>query len=153
MALNPSQLSTDLEALFASPSGTLATLAGQWGSALSSYASAIVPASAAVASATAALETTLAGVFSTSGTGPDKAADMEAAFLSWATAIGAGMVGYTPTPPPGSIGFAAEFAKDPGDWKTTHAQAATFWSAAIDTWMKTGTATLIAPPNTVVPWS
>jgi hypothetical protein len=35
----------------------------------------------------------------------------------------------------------------------THADAAAVFAALIDAWLKTGTASLVAPPNTVVPWS
>lgn len=153
MSLNPSQLETDLEALFATPSIVPATLAAQWQAAFTTYASAIVPASTAVAAAGATLAGALTTVFSSTGSASSKAAAMESAFDAWATAIGAGMVGYTPVPPPGNIGFLAEMQKDPEDWQTTHADAAALWSDLFDTWMRTGISTLIVLPNTVVPWS
>lgn len=154
MALNPSGLETEFrDTVFPTTSMSAATVAGLWRTALQNYASGIVPASTTVAAASATLEAALTVTFGTPGVGPTKAAEMETAMLAWATAIGLGMAGYTPTPPVGLIGFAAEFAKAPASWSATHAIAATLWSGLIDTWMETGIATLIAPPSTVVPWS
>lgn len=131
-----------------------AVVADLWRAACAAYAAGIVPPSTTVAAASTALAATLTGVFSTGGTGPAKAAAMEAAFLAWATAIGLGMLpAFASTPPAGLIGFAAEFAKPPDQWLTTYALAAAFWSSAIDVWMKTGIATLVAPPNTPQLWA
>jgi hypothetical protein len=153
MALNPSQLQTDLQAVFANPSITPATLGGQWGTAFTTYATGIVPVSTTVAAAGTTLASSLASVFSSQGSASSKASAMESAFLTWATSVGAGMVGYVPTPPSGLIGFLAEMSKDPEDWATTHAAAALLWKNKFHAWMTTGFSTLIALPNTVVPWS
>lgn len=128
-------------------------VAAQWQAAVQAYAAGILPASTTVAAASATLAGTLTGIFSTGGDPASKASAMEAAFAAWATAIGLGMVGFTPTPPAGLIGFAAEFAKPPNQWATTHAIAATLWAGKIDAWLKTGFSTLIVLPNTVVPWT
>ena len=48
------------------------------------------------------------------------------------------MAGYTPTPPPGPVGFAARFAAAS---PATHAAAAAAMAGIIDTWMRTGSAT------------
>ena len=154
MPLDPIGLETDFrDTVFPTASIVPLTVAGLWKTAMQSYAAGIIPASTTVAAASTALETKLTIVFATPGTGPAKAAAMETELLTWATAIGAGMVGWTPVPPIGLIGFAAEFAKAPAAWSATHAIAATLWSGNIQTWMITGKATLIAPPFTVVNWS
>jgi len=154
MALDPAGLETSFRnTVFPTTSIDPIVVAAQWQSAVQAYAANIVPASTTVAAASASLAGTLTGIFSTGGDPASKAAGMEAAFLAWATAIGAGMVGFTPIPPVAPIGFAAEFAKPPNLWATTHAAAAALWAGKIDVWLKTGSATLIAPPNTVVPWT
>jgi len=99
-----------------------------------------------VAPAAVTLASSLASAFSA----PNAVPGMESAFSAFAAAVGLGMAGYAPTPPAGPVGFAPYFA---GADATTHAQAASEIAALIDPWMKTGIATLIAPPNTVVPWS
>ena len=146
MPLVLAALQSDLEALFAAPPATIAQCAQAWADATSSYASAIVPPSTTVAAAGATLSTALAAAFAL----PSAAAAMDAAFLAFATAVGLGMAGYTPVPPPAPLGVAAQIA---GPKPTTHAAAATAFATLIDTWMRTGTATLIAPPFTVLPWS
>jgi hypothetical protein len=151
----PAQLETDFrDSVFPTASIVPATVAGLWQAAADSYAAGIVPPSTTVAAAGATLAATLTSVFASGGDPASKAAAMEAALLSWATAIGLGMLpAFTATPPPGVIGFAAEFAKPPNQWAATYAAAATLWAGLIDAWMKTGLATLNVPPNTVVPWT
>jgi len=75
---------------------------------------------------------------------------MEAAFAAFAVTLGGGMAGHAPVPPPGPVGFAGIFAQPQS---ATHATAATAVASAIDTWLRTGIGTLIAPPNTAIPWS
>lgn len=75
---------------------------------------------------------------------------MESAFATFAVTVGGGMAGYAPTPPPSPVGFASQFG---GPKPETAAAAASAIASLIDTWMKTGLSTLIAPPNTVVPWT
>jgi len=148
MALNLANLQADIEALAENPGDTIAACAQQWAEAVGSYASGVVPASTTVATAQTALQAALTAAFAT----PAAAAAMELAFTAFATTVALGMVGagFTGVPPPGPVGFAAQFA---GAKPTTHAQAGQQLGTLIDAWMRTGTAVLIAPPNTPVTWT
>jgi hypothetical protein len=146
MPLNAAGLTSDLEELFADPPATAAECAQAWADAAEAWASGIVPPSTTVSASKAALAASLASAFAT----PAAAPLMETAFLTFATAVGLGMAGYAPVPPPAPIGLPAQFA---GPKPPTHADAAQQIGSLIDTWMKTGTATLLVPPFTVVPWS
>lgn len=146
MPLNESALSGGLTSLFSNPPPSAAACAEQWASATQSWASGIVPASTTVASAAATLRSSLASAFGV----PDSAQAMESAFATFAASVGAGMTGFVPTPPPAPIGFASQFS---GPKPATASDAAHAISTRIDTWMRTGLSTLIAPPNTVTPWS
>jgi hypothetical protein len=75
---------------------------------------------------------------------------MESAFASFGATVGLGMAGFVPTPPAGPVGFASQFS---GPKPATAQAAATAIAAIIDAWMRTGLSTLIAPPNTAVPWT
>lgn len=131
----------------ASPADTAAGCAAQWADAVKQYASGIVPPSMQVASAAAALEGALAGAFSS----PAAAGGMEAAFATFAVTVGGGMApAFVATPPAGPVGFAGQFA---GPKPETHAAAADAVASLIHDWMTTGSAALVAPPNTVSPWS
>lgn len=136
----------------AAPSGAAA--AQLWATAVGAWAAGIVPASVGVAAAQSALQATLAGLFgtprSTAGEIATLAGALESAHVAFATAVGLGMAGYTPVPPPGPIGFLAILTAGPRD---SSQEAADEIADALDAWMRTGTATLIAPPNTVTPWS
>lgn len=147
MALNLAGLTADLTTLFASPPATRALCAQAWADAMASYASAVVPASTTVAPASATLATSLATAFAQ----PSAAAQMETAFTAWATTVGAGMAaaGWTGAPPPGPVGFATLAGTQPA----THADAAASFAGLINTWALTGTAVLIAPPNTATTWT
>lgn len=146
MPLARPTLQSGLESAF-SQGFTNYNAAGQaWADAVQAYASGIVPPSAQVAAAASALSGALATAFQAE----NAAGPMEAAFAAFVATVGVGMApAYTATPPAGAIGFAAIFAST----KNTHSQAADEIANAIDAWMKTGTATLATPPNTVVPWS
>lgn len=146
MPLNPTALEAGLLAVASSPPATAANCAQAWANAAIAHASAIVPPSTTVASAGSALATALSAAFATTNAAPL----METAFATFAAAVGAGMAGYVATPPAGTVGFAIEFA-DP--LPSTHADAAENVAQIIDSWMRTGTSTLVAPPGTVVPWS
>lgn len=146
MPLNLAALQSALEQEFSDPPASSAGCAQAWADALQSYAAGIIPASTTVAAAATTLSSALAGAF----TAPDAAPGMESAFLAFAVAVGGGMVGFVPTPPPAPVGFASQFA---GPKPATHADAAAAFASLIDTWMRTGLSTLAAPPNTVVPWS
>jgi hypothetical protein len=147
VALNLAGLTSDLTALFASPPATRELCAQEWADAMASYASAVVPASTTVAAASATLATSLATAFAQ----PSAAAQMETAFTAWATTVGSGMAaaGWTGAPPPGAVGFATLAGTQPA----THADAAASFAGLINTWALTGTAVLIAPPNTPVTWT
>jgi len=146
MPLNAGALSSGLSSLFSSPPPSAAACAQQWASAVQSWASGIVPASGTVSGAVSTLQGALASAFAT----PDCAPAMESAFAAFAVTVGGGMAGYAPTPPPGPVGFAPQFA---GAKPATASAAASALSSLIDAWMRTGIGTLIAPPNTPLPWS
>jgi len=146
MPLNASALSSGLQSTFANPPASSAGCAQGWADAVQSWCSSIVPASAGVAGAVATLQGALASAFA----GSDAASAMESAFSAFAITVGLGMAGYVPTPPAGPVGFASQFA---GPKPATHAAAASAIASLIDAWMHTGVATLVAPPNTPVPWN
>lgn len=134
MPLNPTQLKADLQSLFAAGAGTEAAAASAWASAMGTYATAIVPASTAVAAASAAMVGGLSG-FNVAGAAAGK---LEAAFATFAASVGTGMApAFVATPPAGIVGFASLF----GSTYATHNAAATAIGNAIDSWMRTGTAT------------
>lgn len=137
MALDQAQLSSDLEAFFASPPETVALCAQKWADVMEAYASDVEPPSTSVSTAATTLATDLEAAFQNE-TLETTAADMETAFAAFASTVGDGMEpDYTATPPPGDVGFEAQFSSGDAD---THAQAASEISTLIDDWMKTGTA-------------
>lgn len=140
-------LQSALEALFAEPPLLVAECAEAWGSAVRDYAAGIVPPSTTVGAAAASLTTALAAAFAT----PVAAPAFDLAFAAFATTVGAGMLpAFVAVPPPAPLGVAALLAAP----QPTHAAAAAAFSASIDLWMRTGSATLAVPPFTVVPaWS
>ncbi|HET9954092.1 MAG TPA: hypothetical protein VFQ61_06295 [Polyangiaceae bacterium] len=146
MPLDIGLLQSSLESVAANPPATSPECAHAWAEAVRSYAEGIVPPSAAVAGAAATLEGALASAFAS----PAAAPAMEAAFASFAATVGGGMAGFAPTPPAAPVGFAQLFA---GPKPATHAAAASALAALIDTWLRLGIATLVAPPNTPTPWS
>jgi hypothetical protein len=148
MPLVLASLQSGLQSCFADPPATYAECAQAWADAAQAWAAAIVPASTTVSAAAAALSSALAGAFAA----PDAIPGMESAFAAFAVTVGGGMAaaGYAPTPPAGPVGLVTEFAEPLPE---THAEAATAIAGIIDTWMRTGIATLIAPPFTIVPWS
>ncbi len=137
-------LTSGLESCFASPPPSHAACAQAWSNAVASYAAGIAPPSTSVTAAAAALASSLATAFQSDNAAPA----MESAFSQFAASVGLGMAGFIPTPPPGPVGFADQFA---GPKPATHGAAAQQIGARIDTWMKPGTATLVAPPGTVLP--
>lgn len=139
-------LTDALERLFAEPPPTAAECAQAWAAAMQSYATGIIPPSTAVAGAAAGLGSTLATAFQA----PDAVPGMESAFAAFAAVVGGGMAGYAPVPPAGPVGFAQLFA---GAKPASHAAAAQQIGSAIHTWITTGVSTLVAPPNTAIPWS
>jgi hypothetical protein len=139
-------LTSGLESCFASPPPSHAACAQAWANAVVSYASAIVPASTTVAAAGTALASSLATAFQADNAAPA----MESAFAQFAASVGLGMAGFVPTPPPGPVDFAAQFG---GPKPATHGAAAQQIAGRIDAWMRSGIATLAAPPGTVIPWT
>lgn len=143
MTLDKAALKAAIEDL--GPQDTRAHAAAAWATAMGDYAAGIVPASTTVGAAKAALETALTHAFGQASAAPE----METAFAAFAATLGGGMTGYTPTPPPGEVGFATRFATN----RSSASVAATAVADAIDDWLTTGSSELIAPPNTVVTWS
>jgi|SRR5687767_1305186 len=129
---------------------TTAACAHAWADAVHAFAQGIVPLSGAVAIAAGALEVALVGAFlAASPTAVVNA--LEAAFAQFAITVGGGMAGYAPTPPPGLIGFSMLFTPP---FPETRQEGVNRVANAIDTWMRTGSATLIGPPaGPVVLWS
>jgi hypothetical protein len=146
MPLNLSTLQSALETLFGAPPATAAECAQAWADAVGSYAAAIVPASTTVSAAAEALAAPLQSAFESSAA----AQAFDAAFTSFAATLAAGMApAFAGVPPPAPLGVAAQLSVT----QDTHAAGASAFAALIDTWMKTGSATLVAPPNTLVPWT
>lgn len=116
-----------------------------WASAAEAWAAGIVPISTTVTAAATALSASLDSAFGSETV----AASMESAFLTFATAVGVGMVGYVPVPPPASIGFSTLFSTN----SSTRQAGVDKVANAIDVWMRTGVSTLIIAPFTVVPWT
>jgi hypothetical protein len=117
-----------------------------WSTAVSAWASGIVPPSTTVVAATSALEVELAAVFVSQ---VDAALALEGVFARFALAVGLGMAGYVPTPPPGLVGFVAMFLEPR---PSSRREGVERLAGRLDAWMRTGSATLVAPPGTVVPW-
>lgn len=140
-------LHDQLEAVFEAPGPSAAACAASWAAAATAYATGVVPASPAVAGAEAALSSALAAAFATHSTAA--AAAMETAFTAWAVAIGAGMAGFVPTPPPAAVGFAALLSEP---YPSSHAASADMLSQAIDTWFRTGTSTPSSGGSPII-WS
>lgn len=146
MPLDAPGLKSALAANAADPAEDAPGCAAAWADAMGAYASGIVPPSTTVSAARDALEAALTTAFLT----PLAAPGMEAAFAAFAATVGGGMAGYVPTPPAAPVGFAAGFA---GPKPSTHPAAGEQYGQLIHDWMTTGSSTLVAPPNTVVPWS
>lgn len=146
MPLDPVTLKSDLEAFFAAPPPTRLECGEAWAAAMSAYAASVVPPSTTVEAAAASLATALAAAFEN----PAAASLVDAAFTLFATSVAVGMAPtFTGAPPPSPLGIAALLASS----APTHAAGALAFASLIDSWFKTGTATLVAPPFTVVPWS
>lgn len=153
MPLVAATLEAQLLPLFQSPPDNRPDCASSWASAMNTYTAGIIPASTTVSAAATALEAELIGVFDSWWSTDEQSGltldPFETAFANFALVVAGGMTaaGYTGTPPPGLVGFSSLLdAED-------HATAASNFASKIDTWMRTGIATLIVLPNTVVPWS
>lgn len=149
MPLVKDTLQTGLVELFEDPPDTAAGCAQAWANAVADYTTAIFPTSTTVSVASNTLFSALTVTFQTSLDAAITAAQMELAFAAFATTVGTGMAGYTATPPAGQVGFLTLF----GTPESTVESAAIKFADAIDAWIRTGTATLIASPFTTVNWS
>lgn len=146
MPLNPASLQSALETLFAEPPMTAAECAQAWADAVGDYASGIIPASTTVPAATTALMAALQAAFES----PSAPTDFDLAFTAFAATVGAGMLpAFSAVPPAAPLGVATLLATS----SPTHAVAAASFASLIDVWFKTGTAALVAPPFTVLPWT
>lgn len=146
MPVDAVTLQSELEGLFTKPPPTADACAGLWAAALLDYAADVVPASTTVPAAAEAL----AGALTTAFASADAAPGVDAAFAAFAASVGAGMApAFAATPPAAPLGIAELLVGS----QPTHAAAAAAFAALIDEWFRTGSAQLVAPPFTVVPWS
>jgi hypothetical protein len=146
MPLNPATLQSSLESLFAAPPLARADCAQAWADAINGYAAGIVPPSTTVAAGVAPLASALAAAFAA----PSAASGFDAAFAAFAVTVAGGQLPtFTGVPPPAPLNIAAQLATP----QSSHAAAAAAFATLIDAWFHTGTAVLVAPPNTIVPWS
>ncbi len=137
MPLNSAALQSGILTVCSAPANSSAGCAQQWANAVIDYARAIAPAvvPGTVEAAGAAMVATMTGGFSVPGGG---AAALESAFAAFALAVGAGMVGFVPVPPPRPVGFAG-LAAPPAP--VSHGDAAARTAILIDAWMRSGSAT------------
>jgi hypothetical protein len=138
MPLDAAGLKSDIKAIADDAPATVLAAAQAWAQAAVFYAGSVVPASTTVSAAGATLQSALASAFGTTSA----AAPMETALAAFATTVAGGMAGagFAGTPPAGAVGFAGLFAVT----RETTEAAADAVSAAIDAWMKTGTAVPLA---------
>jgi hypothetical protein len=145
MPLTTPALQSALEVLFSEPPPTDGACADAWACAMLDYAAGILPPSATVDAAADTLAAALAAAFAT----PAAALAVDEAFMAFAVTVGGGMApAYVATPPPTPLGIAALLTAS----APTHAAAAATFAGLIDVWFRTGIATLVAPPFTVLPW-
>lgn len=146
MPVNPAALQSALELLFAEPPPGVGACANAWGAAMLDYAADVVPPSATVGTAADTLAAALAAAFAT----PSAVPAVDAAFAAFAASTGLGMgPAYSAIPPPAALGISTLLAAP----SPSHAAAAATFSALIDVWFRTGSATLVASPFTVVLWT
>jgi hypothetical protein len=150
MPLVVSVLSDKLASNFAAPAADAGGCGQQWADAVKAYAASAVPpvAGPALDGAAAALASALGSAFAS----PSAIGGMESGFAAFGAALAVGMAPtFAGVPPSGPVGFASQFG---GPAPETHAAAASAIAGRIDAWLRTGSATLVAPPNTVIPaWS
>jgi hypothetical protein len=148
MPLAPAALESAIAALTGDSSpGSVAEAAQAWADAAQAMFAGVVPPSTTVAAAAATLKTALEAAFGATSGGE---AALESAFAAFATTVAGGMLPlYTGVPPAGPVGFVALISPD----RPSLAAFAADLADALDTWAQTGTAALVAPPNTVTPWA
>lgn len=127
-----------------------------WAEAMRVYALLILPKSSTVESAAAILSLQLKTTFQLR----DKEAMLdllESNFADFAKVVSSSMPIGTPpynfTLPVGKVGFKDLFRANPLDYPKDWAIAATNFTSKIDTWMRTGTGTLIPFPFTLINWN
>ena len=146
MALIKEQLKNALKNIADNPPETHAEAADLWAQAIVDYASNVIPPSSGVS----ALKSALVGVFTGAFSSVAAAPLMEPAMTTFGAGVGAGMApAFVAVPPAGPVGFALLWVDNTDDTD----QAADELASAIDTWMRTGTATAIAPGSVPVFWS
>jgi hypothetical protein len=148
MPLAPPALESAIAALTGDNSPASPAAAAQaWADAAQAMFAGVVPASTTVTAAAATLKTAIETAFGATS-GLDAA--LESAFAAFAVTIAGGMLPlYTGIPPPAPVGFVAMLSTNRPSLDAFAADLAD----ALDTWAKTGTATLVAPPNTLTPWA
>lgn len=125
---------------------TIEGCAAAWRQAIEGWAAGIVPPSTTVGAAAAALEGQLVAAFTASSLSA-----VDDALTAFALAVGVGMLpAYVAVPPAAGPGLVVLLrnARPP-----TRQAAIDLVAGTLDTWMRTGTATLVAPPFTVLPWT
>ena len=146
MPLVPANLQSDLQSISARPGATALDCAALWADTITAYAAAVVPPSTTSAAAGSALQASLASAFATLAAAPL----MDIALTTFAATLGAGMApAFVAVPPPAPIGFATLFAEP---YPSTAEAFAVKLSTAVDTWMRTGTATP-SIGGSPVPWT
>lgn len=129
-----------------------ADAAVEWADVVEIYAVGVVPplAPGVMAAAKAALTAALTTAFASTSAAATATA-METAFLTFSTTMATGMApAFIGVPPPAPVGFLALLSAN----KDSRADFAADWEAAIDAWMRTGLAQLVAPtPPPPVNWS
>lgn len=118
-----------------------------WADAITGWAAGVVPASLTVTTAAAALEPLLLAAFVARDLGA-----VDDALAAFAAEVALGMAPtFTGIPPPVGPGLAAVLADAR---PATRDEGVLLVATTLDNWLRTGTATLVAPPNTLVPaWS
>jgi hypothetical protein len=144
LPLKLAALQSALEDLFSNPSPTAADCAQAWADAVEAYFSGVVPPSTTVSAAAGVM----AGALQTAFESTDAAPAVDAAFTVFATTVAGGMLPAFAGTPPAALGISTLLAAP----QPTHAAAAAAFSALIDTWARTGTAALVAPPFTTSLW-
>jgi hypothetical protein len=146
MPLNLPSLQSALEDLFSNPPPAAADCAQAWADAVEAYFSGVVPPSTTVSAAAGVMT----GALQTAFEAPNAAPAVDGAFTAFATTVAGGMLpAFTGVPPAAPLAISTLLAAP----QPTHAAAAAAFSALIDTWARTGTAALVAPPFTASLWS
>lgn len=129
------------------PTESKPIIAARWADAINDYGQSVTPVSVSGVAARAAAYAILNVPYPTGGF----ISILQAALTSYATALAAGMLPlYTGVPPVTVCAVIPAFSL-PLD--TPIQERINSLVTIIDTWFKTGTATLVAPPNTPTTWT